>query len=152
MYQALLFLHSITRWLVLLSLVYAIYKAAKGLIQQTAFTKSDNATRHITATIAHVQLVIGITLYFKSPLIQYFWRHTRMAAREMDLLFFSLIHMLMMITAITVITIGSALAKRKPTDRAKYQTMLVWFGIAMLIIFLAIPWPFSPLAHRPYLR
>jgi len=57
-----------------------------------------------------------------------------------------------MLTAIVIITIGSALAKRKKTDKEKFKTMLVWFSAALLIIFIAIPWPFSPLANRPYIR
>lgn len=152
MYQALLFLHSITRWLVLVSLVYAVYRAAKGYWQHAVFSQGDNSLRHITATVAHIQLVIGVILYFKSPIVQYFWQHTAIAAKEMELLFFGLIHMLMMITAIVLITMGSALAKRKTSNGDKYKTMLTWFGIALFIILISIPWPFSPLAHRPYLR
>jgi hypothetical protein len=57
-----------------------------------------------------------------------------------------------MFTAIIVITIGSAMAKRKATDRERFKTMLTWYAIALLIIFLAIPWPFSPFANRPYFR
>jgi hypothetical protein len=57
-----------------------------------------------------------------------------------------------MFSAIIVITIGSAMAKRKATDRERFKTMLTWYAIALLIIFLAIPWPFSPFANRPYFR
>ena len=63
-----------------------------------------------------------------------------------------MIHSSLMLTAIVLITIGSAKAKRKPTDQEKFKTMLVWFSIALLIIFIAIPWPFSPFANRPYYR
>ena len=70
----------------------------------------------------------------------------------MDLTFFGLIHILFMLTAIVIITIGSALAKRKPTDSEKFKTMLLWFSLALMLIFVAIPWPFSPLANRPYFR
>jgi hypothetical protein len=57
-----------------------------------------------------------------------------------------------MFVAIVLITIGSAKAKRKSNDTQKFKTMLIWFSIALLIIFIAIPWPFSPLANRPYIR
>jgi hypothetical protein len=57
-----------------------------------------------------------------------------------------------MLAAITIITIGSALAKRKQSDPEKFKTMLLWFAPGLLIIFLAIPWPFSPLANRPYFK
>jgi hypothetical protein len=57
-----------------------------------------------------------------------------------------------MIMAIIIITIGSALAKRKSSDKEKFKTMGLWFSIALIIIFIAIPWPFSPFANRPYFR
>jgi len=50
-----------------------------------------------------------------------------------------------MLVAITVITIGSALAKIKPTVKEKFKTILIWFTVALLIIFMAITWPFFPL-------
>lgn len=70
----------------------------------------------------------------------------------MEFTFFGMIHSLLMLVAIIVITFGSALAKRKTTDREKFKTMLYWFSIALIIILIAIPWPFSPLANRPYFR
>ena len=124
MYQSLTFFHSMIRWLVLVSLLYSIFSAYKGYISPLKFTKLDNTVRHWTATFAHIQLVIGIVLYTQSP----------------------------MFLAIIFITIGSALAKRKQTDKEKFKTMLVWFSTALLIILIAIPWPFSPLANRPYFR
>lgn len=152
MYQTLTFYHSIVRWLVLASLVYAIYRAYRGYTSKSIFTKTDNSIRHWTATISHIQLVIGITLYSQSPIIKYFWNNFKEAAKNLDLLFFGLLHIVLMITAIVFITIGSALSKRKPTDNEKFKTMLLWFSISLVIIFLAIPWPFSPLANRPYFR
>lgn len=152
MYSSLLFFHSIFRWLVLLALVYAIYRAYTGRKNGRTFGKTDNALRHWTATISHIQLILGSTLYFISPVTKYFLSHTRDAMQIADIRFFGLIHMLMMFVAIMVITIGSALAKRKETDAGKFNAMLVWFTIGLILIFIAIPWPFSPLAARPYYR
>jgi hypothetical protein len=152
MYQLLVFCHSLTRWLVLLSLFYAIYRAAKGYFSKDIFSKTDNFTRHFTATIAHVQLAIGITLFTQSPTVKYFWSNFKEASQSMDALFFGLLHLILMLIAIVLITLGSALAKRRLTDSEKFKTMLVWFTIALLIIFIAIPWPFSPLANRPYFK
>ncbi len=134
------------------SLLYAIYRAFKGYFSNGVFSKTDNSLRHITATIAHVQLAIGITLFTQSPTVKYFWSNFKEASQSMDALFFGLLHLILMLIAIVLITLGSALAKRKLTDREKFRTMLVWFTIALLIILIAIPWPFSPLANRPYLR
>ena len=152
MYQILTFYHSTVRWLLLASLIYAIFRAFKGYYSKSGFTKSDNAVRHWTATISHIQLVIGMTLYSQSPIVKYFWTNFKEAVHDIEIAFFGLIHIVLMLIAIIFITIGSALTKRKQTDNEKFKTMLVWFSISLLIIFLAIPWPFSPLANRPYLR
>ncbi|MVM38266.1 hypothetical protein GO730_12915 [Spirosoma sp. HMF3257] len=152
MYSFLLVAHSLFRWLVLLSLIYAIGRAYQGYTSGRVFTKTDNSVRHWTATIAHLQLVIGFTLYFSSPLIKYFWANVKGEINHIDTSFFGLIHILLMLIAIVILTIGSALAKRRLTDVEKFRTMLIWFSIALFIIFIAIPWPFSPLANRPYFR
>lgn len=152
MYSTLIFLHSLTRWFVVISLVYAIYRAYSGFKFQKTFSKADNSIRHWTATIAHVQLIIGILVYTQSPTISYFWKHTKTALHNWDVTFYSLIHALLMLLAIVVLTIGSAKAKRMQTDREKFRTMLIWFLVAFILIFIAIPWPFSPLSNRPYFR
>jgi hypothetical protein len=152
MYLYLLVFHSIFRWAVLASLVYSIYRAARGLRRNRAFSKLDNGVRHWTATIAHVQLALGLILYIKSPVIKYFWSDTADAVSEPAISFFGWYHILLMLISVVLITLGSALAKRRETDAAKYRTMLLWFSAGLLVIFIAIPWPFSPFANRPYLR
>jgi uncharacterized membrane protein len=58
----------------------------------------------------------------------------------------------MMITAIIIITIGSAKTKRRQTDNEKFKTMAIWFTIGLLIILTSVPWAFWPLVSRPYFR
>lgn len=152
MYQTLTFLHSTFRWLVLLSLLYAVFRAYRGYFSQKVFSKTDNSVRHWTATIAHIQLVLGITLYSQSPIVKYFWKNFNEAKESLDLLFFGLIHIFLMLFSIILITIGSAVSKRKTSDKEKFKTILIYFVLALFIIFIAIPWPFSPLANRPYFR
>lgn len=152
MYQSLLVCHSFIRWFVLVSLLYSIYIAYKGYSQKLSFSKKDNLIRHWTATIAHIQLIFGILVYVQSPIVKYFWKNFNEAVQNLDASFFGIIHIVLMLTAIVFITIGSALAKRKLSDEQKFKTMLIWFSIALFIIFIAIPWPFSPLANPPYFR
>jgi len=152
MYQILLLFHNYIRWLVLASLLYAIFRAYKGYVSKSEFSKTDNAVRHWTATITHMQFMLGMLLYFQSPIIKYLGANFKKALNNFDVTFFGLIHSSLMLTAVVFITMGSAKSKRKPTDREKFKTMLVWFLIALIIIFIAIPWPFSPFANRPYFR
>jgi uncharacterized membrane protein YozB (DUF420 family) len=147
-----LFFHSLLRWLVLISLLYAIYRAYTGYTSNRAFTATDNAARHWTVTIAQIQMLLGILLYTQSALIRYFWRNFSEAIHQQEIAFFGLLHIILMVMAIIILTVGSGMAKRKQTDKEKFRTMLIWFIIALIIIFIAIPWPFSPLANRTYLR
>ncbi|MEM7486653.1 MAG: hypothetical protein AAF348_15700 [Bacteroidota bacterium] len=152
MYSTVLVLHSIFRWLVLLSLCYAIYRAYKGFHSKSHFSYLDNKVRHWTATIAHIQLTVGMIVYIKSPIIKYYFSDFKNLVNNWEMTFFGIFHSILMIAAIVIITIGSAKAKRKKTDIEKFRTMLGYFSIGLLIIFIAVPWPFSPLANRPLLR
>lgn len=152
MYSSLIFFHSIFRWLVLVSLIVAILTAFKGYSLGSIFTKRHDSIRHWTATISHIQLMIGSVLYFTSPFIKYILANFKQASQQREMLFFGVIHISLMFVSILVITIGSALSKRQPADRKKFKTMLVWFSAAFFVILIAIPWPFSPFANRPYFR
>ena len=152
MFQTLTFLHNLTRWLVLAGVLAAIVTAAVGLIRTTPYTRAANALRHWAATIGHLQLVIGMLLYARSPAISYYWHHPAERSSYPELRFFALIHPACMLLAIVLLTIGSGLAKRREGSRSKYRTVLIWHGVALLIMLAAIPWPFSPLASRPYWR
>jgi hypothetical protein len=152
MYQILLIAHSYIRWFVLISLITAIYRSYKGYFLNLEFSKTDNSIRHWAATIAHIQLLIGVILYTQSPIIKYFWGNFKETSQYLEFNFFGLIHLILMLIALVVITIGSAMAKRKQGDKEKFKTMLIWFSVGLLLIFIAIPWAFSPLANRPYFR
>jgi hypothetical protein len=150
MYLTFLTLHSWARWAVLLGLLFGLGRAYRGWLGGQPFTALDDTTRHSVATVAHVQLVLGYLLYFNSPLVRAF--HLREVAHNPGALFFGLQHVACMTLAIVVLTLGSALAKRRVTDTGKFRAMALWFTAALLLILVAIPWPFSPFAQRPYLR
>jgi len=152
MYPILLATHSLFRWFVLLSLLYAIYCAFRGWFGNRPFTQFNNTVRHVTATMAHIQLTLGITIYCISPIIEYFFQNFKDALKIREVRFFGMEHSLMMFFAVVMISVGSAKAKRDGTDREKFRSMALWFTIGLLIILISIPWPFSPLASRPYYR
>lgn len=152
MYTYLLIFHSWIRWIALIALLLTIFLAFRGFSIRKKFSAIDNQLRHWTATLFHIQLIIGVLLLVKSPIIQYFWSDPNNHFKNIQLSFFSLFHPLMMLLAIIIVTIGSAKAKRKTNDRAKYQTILIWYSIGLLLLFFAIPWSFSPFVSRPDFR
>lgn|SRR5690606_11975782 len=152
MYPTLLATHSLVRWAVLVALLTAMGCAYTGWFSKKKFSRFDNAVRHWTATIAHIQLILGLWLYTISPFSNHFLQHFPEAVHQRDFRFFGMEHSLMMIVAVVLITIGSAKAKRKATDSQKFKTMAVWYTISLLIIVASIPWVFSPFTSRPNFR
>jgi hypothetical protein len=152
MYPYLLALHSVFRWMVLLSLLFAIYRSYRGWMSAAVYSDFDNGVRHWSATIAHVQLILGIILYFISPLVDYFLHHFKEAVHEREIRFFGMEHSLMMILSIIVITIASMISKRQSTDAKKFRALAIGYTLALLIIVTSVPWPFSPLVSRPWFR
>lgn len=152
MYPVLLLLHSYNRWLVLISLLLALLRSYRGWLRRKPFTAFDNKVRHITATIVHIQLILGLWLYAISPLASYFLNHFKEAVKQREIRFFGMEHSLMMLSAVVLITIGSAKAKRQVSDRQKFRTMAVWFTLGLVVILSSIPWQFSPLISRPSFR
>ena len=151
MYPFFLFLHSLGRWLVLIGLLGGIIISFLGLRRNLSFNAFINGWRHWTATIAHIQLLLGMLLYLQSPVVRYAMPDDPYHVVN-EHVYFRYIHITLMVIAVIVITIGSAKARRVVTDRVKFRTMLLWFAAALLILLIAIPWPFSPLAGRPLLR
>lgn len=152
MYVYLLMAHSLLRWFVLGALLLAVCRGVHGWVVKRAFTRADDFLRHTAATIAHVQLAVGYMLYFNSPFISWFRQHYHQAVKQFDYLFFGMVHISLMTVAVVVITAGSSAAKRKAGDTSKFRIITVCFIAALAIIFIAIPWPFSPLAKRPFIR
>lgn len=151
-YSFVLALHGLFRWLVVGSMLASLATAGSGLLTGRAYTRIDTNLRAATSGILHTQLLIGVYLYIISPIIKYFWQDASANLTNLNLSFFALIHLALMLTAIVIMTVGASLAKRQSTDQQKFRTTVLYFGIAFLLILIAIPWPFSPLAARPWLR
>ena len=69
MYNILLVIHNILRWGVLIAGIYAIIKAAKGVMNKTNFSQTDNRSQLIFVMTCHTQLLLGLILYFISPAV-----------------------------------------------------------------------------------
>ncbi|OOQ58918.1 hypothetical protein [Mucilaginibacter pedocola] len=152
MYNLILPLHSLVRWLVLISLLAIIFRSYFGWLGKKEYSKFDERLRLIAVTIAHIQFMIGVWLYFISPITNWFMHNFSEGVRLREIRFFGMEHVTMMLIAITVVTIGGSKAKRKVIAHDKFRTQAIWFTIGLLIILSSIPWAFSPLVHRPWLR
>lgn len=151
MYHLLLF-HSILRWFVLATMLWVIGRAVHGLATREGFRRSDQILVSSASGFAQLQLLVGFGLYFWSPIAQGFWANRSFEWSES--LFFGVVHFALMTLAVVILSIGSAMAKRagEEEDAKRFKALLVYYSLALILILIAIPWPFSPLVQRPYFR
>ena len=73
------------------------------------------------------------------------------AMKDAVLRFWAVEHMLSMIVGIIIITLGRIMAKKAKTDSTKFRRQAIYFTLAMVIIFAAIPWPWAEMGiARPW--
>jgi hypothetical protein len=142
LYGAIMPVHSIIRWILLILLLTAIVKSLQGMMSKKAYGPSDNKISLFLMISAHTQLLVGILLYFASPHVMF----TGDMMKNNVARFFTMEHSVMMILAIVLITIGRISSKKAATDAAKFKKSFWFFFIALLVILAAIPWPFMQVA------
>lgn len=143
MYGILLPIHSLLRWVLCILLLTTIIKSIHGAVTKRAFSNSDDKISLFLMISAHTQLLVGIILYFVSPMVQFG------NMKNAPIRFFTVEHSTLMIIAIIFITLARIRSKKAATDAAKFRMLMVFSLIALCIILLAVPWPFSPIA-RPW--
>jgi DNA helicase HerA-like ATPase len=140
MYSALLTTHGILRWVFLIFLVLGLISALSGWISPKPFNSLTGKFRVGTVILSHIQLLIGFTLYFISPLVSQFLSDPGGSMKVKELRYFGVEHMLLMLIATILITIGSAKSKRAVSDVSKYRLLAIFFGIAFVLILAGVPW------------
>jgi len=152
MYVVLLTLHSLIRWVVVLAALVALVRAIGGLAGRQAWSALDRRLGVIFTSAMDTQLLIGLLLYFFfSPITTAALRDMGGAMAQAGIRYFALEHWLLMLVALVAAHIGWARAKKASGDSAKFRQIAIFFGLATVIVLLAIPWPFSATA-RPWLR
>ena len=133
--------HSGLRWLLLAALIYAIIKGFQSWRNGKAFNKPSAL---IGLILTHVQLVIGLLLYFVyAPIVKVNFEDGFM---KNDITrFYTVEHLVTMLLAIILITIGYSRGKRKADATAAGKAVFVFYLIGLLLILLGIPWPFRGL-------
>lgn len=133
-------IHSALRWVVLILLLVAIFRAFSGWTGKKPYTAGDRKLGLFSVISLHLQFVIGMILYFTSDFV----RTDDMGAAMKDrvLRFFTVEHIAIMLIAIIIATVGNAMAKRNPDPVVKHKKVAIFFLIALVLILISIPWPF----------
>lgn len=136
MYTILQKFHSGWAYVALLVLVIAVVNAIIGLSSKKEFTAKDRKIALFGLISIHVQLLVGLVLYFVSPLgLPAFGN---MADKALRLT--SLEHPLINLIAIILITIGWSKHKKLTTNESKFKTFSIFYGLGLVLILSRIPW------------
>lgn len=152
MYGYLLIIHSYLRWIVvgflLFGLIFIILKKSKKAI----YTTKDYQLFKAIKNVFNLQFLVGILLLTQSPMVKAFWSQVSQAVKWREIRFFGLEHPFMMILGILLLNVYTHKTKDKiGTDNA-FNYLLVRYLIILFILFVSVPWSFSPFTARPNFR
>lgn len=149
--QTLLVLHGLIRWLILIFAFWTVISAISGLAAKREYKISDSRSNFFFMLGMDIQLLIGLILYFTSGWFESL-KHIGESMKDPMVRFFTIEHSLMMIIAWVLVHAGRVSVKKAATSHLKFKKTLLFFGIALLIILIAIPWPFREAIARPWFR
>ncbi len=129
---ALLHTHSLFRWLVVIFLLIAIIKSLSGWLGKKEYTKSDNIIALILLSVTHLQLVVGLVIYFIRG-----WSSQMSNMSDPIARFWGMEHGLTMLITITLITLGRVKSKKATESLAKHKKGAIFYIIAFILILWA---------------
>ncbi|MEM7484555.1 MAG: hypothetical protein AAF348_05040 [Bacteroidota bacterium] len=133
--------HSYLAYVVLAILIFAVFNALIGWLGKKEFTMEKDLRISLFALIlSHIQLLIGLILYFVSPNGIKAIQVLGMGGLNSAARLLALEHPLINIIAIALITIGWSRHKKKLESSAKFKSITVFYGLGLLFILSRIPW------------
>ena len=147
----LLVIHNLLRWFILLFGLWTVITAIGGSIGKRAFTPSDNRSNFLFMLSMDLQLLTGLGLYFSGAWFDRL-KHLGDNMKDANLRFFTMEHELFMILAWIFVHVGRTAVKKAITSPVKFRRSIIFFGITLLLILIAMPWPFRETVARPWFR
>jgi hypothetical protein len=145
MYDLLLFAHSWLRWIVLLAGLAALVRAATGANARRPWTPLDDRGGMWFTAALDLQMLLGLVLYaFLSPVTQSAFVDMAAAMRAAPIRFFAVEHPVGMIVAIALAHVGRVRVRKAPDSESRHKRTLVFFGLALVVLLLSLPWPIGP--------
>ena len=141
MYETIQMLHSYLAYVALAILFLAVANAITGLISNRMFTMGKDLRLSLFALIlCHIQLLVGLVLYFVSPsglsAIQEFGMGGLTSAARL----LAVEHPFINILAIVSVTVGWSRHKKFVEGDKKFKSIAIYYGIGLVLILSRIPW------------
>lgn len=144
METGLLHLHNLLRWVIFILLLVSLFKSYSGWKGNKAFTAGDKKLWLFTMIAAHITLLLGLYQWLlgRYGLLTFEIAEGTSRMKDPFIRFFQVEHPVSMLLAIVMITLGYGNAKKQVADQVKFKKATYAFLVALVLILLAVPWPF----------
>ncbi|WP_047548716.1 hypothetical protein [Psychroserpens sp. Hel_I_66] len=140
MYEVVKMIHSYWAYLVLFMLVVATFNALIKFFGNKEFHAIDFRISLFTLIVMHIQLLIGLVLYFTSPYGFKNIANNGMGGLDDFSRLLAVEHPFVGILAVVFITIGYSKHKKKLTSRPKFKMLSIFYTLGFLLVLSRIPW------------
>lgn len=134
MYTGLMHTHSLLRYFVLIMLVVVVVVSIQKWLGKKPYSAVDNKLGLYLFIFTHLQLLMGVLLYFISDMVQF----NSSTMKNAELRYWAVEHVTMMAIAIVLITMARITSKKLTDSVAKHKRMFVFNAIALLLIVVSI--------------
>ena len=134
MHSLLLLTHSVFRYFALVFLILFVIRALMGWINKSSYNSLDEKLGLWLFMVIHTQLVLGLILFFVSPVVVFSGESMKDATSR----YWLVEHSSMMLIAIVLITVARISTKKLTDSTVKYKKLFIYNGIALLLIVAAI--------------
>jgi hypothetical protein len=140
MYIYLKTVHSYWAFFVLFILVAVIVNAFISRYMGKEFSTKDLRISLFGLIFSHIQLLIGLILYFVSPWFDQ-WAAIGMGVmKDAQARLYLVEHPITNILAIVLITIGWSMHKRQSESSKKFLRIILFYSLGLLLLLSRIPW------------
>tara|TARA_R110002020_G_scaffold63170_2_gene168704 strand:+ start:66599 stop:67057 length:459 start_codon:yes stop_codon:yes gene_type:complete len=141
MFEVIRNLHSYLAYIALALLVFAVINAISGLVSKRIFNLEKDFRISLFALIlAHLQLTVGLILYFISPNGLKAIQAVGMGGLNSAARLLAVEHPFINIIALVLITIGWSRHKKVMEASKKFKSIAIFYGLGLLLILSRIPW------------
>lgn len=141
MYEIIQTVHSYLAYIVLALLFLAVANAIIGWVGNKMFTmQKDLRLSLFTLILSHIQLLVGLLLFFISPSGLKAIQALGMGGLNSASRLLAVEHPFINIIAIVLITIGWSRHKKFVEGDKKFKSIAIFYGLGLVLILSRIPW------------
>jgi heme A synthase len=139
-YTGLLHSHRILAYLFIITSLAAVILALVNRLQNKPSSKTLNILTLASLATGHLQLILGLSLYFVGPWFGLLSENPGEVMRDSGLRYFAVEHISTNLIGIALVTVGRVRFKKHTIDSRKHQAVIAFIGLGLLLIASRVPW------------